>query len=122
MTKSNTLIHLLSDGRFHSGEELGQQLRVTRSAVWKEIKQLTQLGLDIHRVHGKGYCIPGGIELFAADKIKACIAPRLLPHLHHLEILDAIDSTNRYLLDKLKQGAPLTCGDVCLAEYQTAGR
>ena len=31
----NKLLELLADGRFHSGEELGAALGVSRNAVWK---------------------------------------------------------------------------------------
>ncbi len=43
-----------------------------------------------------------------------------LPRLFALEILPVIDSTNRYLWDKGRSGAP--SGYACFAERQTAGR
>jgi len=33
------LLHLLADGKFHSGEKLGSELSVSRSAVWKLIQK-----------------------------------------------------------------------------------
>ncbi|MCC3264035.1 HTH domain-containing protein, partial [Paenibacillus polymyxa] len=35
-----TLLKLLGDGRFHSGEELGAALGVSRSAGWKRLQGL----------------------------------------------------------------------------------
>lgn len=122
MTNLRTLIHLLSDGHFHSGQVLGDQLNITRSAIWKEIKQLTKLGIEVESIQGKGYRIPGGIEPLAADQIKAFIPATAQTHLSALEIFDTIDSTNQYLMNKIKQSRDLHCGHVCLAEYQTAGR
>ena len=37
------LIKLLSDGEFHSGDELGAVLGVSRTAVWKQLKKIEEL-------------------------------------------------------------------------------
>jgi len=47
----STLLELLKDGQFHSGQALGRALGVTRSAIWKQLQLLeAELGLDIHKV------------------------------------------------------------------------
>ena len=50
-----TLITLLSDGQFHSGEQLGEQLGISRAAVSKHMAALKELGLDLFSLTGKGY-------------------------------------------------------------------
>ncbi|MFO6382154.1 HTH domain-containing protein, partial [Pseudomonas aeruginosa] len=51
-----TLLKLLQDGRFHSGEELGAVLGISRSAVWKRLQHLeAEHGLQFHKVRGRGY-------------------------------------------------------------------
>lgn len=60
------------------------------------------------------------IERFDSNKIIHSIEPENQPQLAKLEIFDVIDSTNTYLLDQAKLGAP--SGSVCLAEQQTQGR
>ena len=50
-----TLITLLSDGQFHSGEQLGEQLGISRAAVWKLVRGWQARGLDIQAVRGRGY-------------------------------------------------------------------
>ena len=40
-----TLITLLSDGQFQSGEQLGEQLGISRAAVSKHMAALKELGL-----------------------------------------------------------------------------
>lgn len=51
-----TLLNLLKDGRFHSGQDLGEALGISRSAVWKQLQHLeAELGLSIHKVRGRGY-------------------------------------------------------------------
>jgi len=32
-----SLLSLLADGEFHSGDDLGEMLGVTRAAVWKRV-------------------------------------------------------------------------------------
>ena len=50
------LLNLLKDGRFHSGQALGEALGVSRSAVWKQLQHLeSELNLVIHKVRGRGY-------------------------------------------------------------------
>ena len=34
------LIEILADGRFHSGEQLGERLGISRTAVWKQLRKL----------------------------------------------------------------------------------
>ncbi|MBR9856633.1 MAG: HTH domain-containing protein, partial [Gammaproteobacteria bacterium] len=50
-----TLLRLLADGQFHSGEQLGEQLSVSRAAVGKHVQALKALGLEVYSVSGKGY-------------------------------------------------------------------
>ncbi|MGF1693965.1 bifunctional biotin--[acetyl-CoA-carboxylase] ligase/biotin operon repressor BirA [Photobacterium kagoshimensis] len=107
------LISALSDGAFHSGEALGQNIGISRAAISKHIKALQDWGLDIFRVQGKGYCLASKLELLDCDKILAQVK------CPHLSLIPVIDSTNQYLLDRVGQ---LPSGSVCLAEYQQAGR
>jgi BirA family biotin operon repressor/biotin-[acetyl-CoA-carboxylase] ligase len=60
------------------------------------------------------------IEHLDSEKIKIAIEPENLHFLSRIEIFDNIDSTNTYLLNQAKMGAP--SGSVCLAEEQTAAR
>ncbi len=49
-----TLLNLLKDGRFHSGEALGIALGISRSAVWKQLQHLeAELGLSINKVRAE---------------------------------------------------------------------
>ena len=51
------LLEIISDGDVYSGEELAADLDVTRAAIWKSIRYLRTLGLEIKAVRGKGYCL-----------------------------------------------------------------
>lgn len=107
------LVALLADGEFHSGEQLGEALGMSRAAINKHIQTLKSWGLDVYTVTGKGYSLPAPIQLLNEADI--------LSHLHQpdLDVIPVIDSTNQYLLDRMDQ---LPSGHACIAEYQQAGR
>ncbi|ECF0190019.1 biotin operon repressor, partial [Salmonella enterica subsp. enterica serovar Montevideo] len=45
-----TLISLLADGEFHSGEQLGERLGMSRAAINKHIQTLRDWGVDVFTV------------------------------------------------------------------------
>ena len=114
------LLHLLADGKFHSGTQLASSLNISRAAIWKQLEVLTaDYGLDIIALRGKGYKLHRPLELLVAEQIKAALTPVAADLLTGLEIYQRIDSTNRYLSDRAQQ---TLSGLVCLAETQTAGK
>jgi BirA family biotin operon repressor/biotin-[acetyl-CoA-carboxylase] ligase len=128
MTKTvkEHLIKSLASGQFVSGQLLGEQLGISRTAIAKHIKALTEMGLDIYSVTGKGYKLSQPlyllekekiIDLFASDKTDELTSQTSLPL---IEVHSLIDSTNDYLMRRLPN--QVTSGQVCLAEYQSAGR
>lgn len=108
-----TLISILADGEFHSGEQLGEQLGMSRAAINKHIQTLRDWGVDVFTVPGKGYSLPDPIQLLNEELIKSQIETG------SVAVLPVIDSTNQYLLDRIEK---LQSGDACIAEYQQAGR
>lgn len=118
MALRHDLIKLLADGKFHSGEELGEVLSLTRSAIWKITQQLTDLGIDLHRVKGKGYQIPAGLDLLDCEKIKQFLSENTQSKINLL-IQSEVDSTNQYLLENCPK---LPSGTILFSEYQSRGR
>ncbi|EOV0648644.1 bifunctional biotin--[acetyl-CoA-carboxylase] ligase/biotin operon repressor BirA [Cronobacter turicensis] len=108
-----TLISFLANGEFHSGEQLGERLGMSRAAINKHIQTLRDWGIDVFTVPGKGYSLPGPIQLLNESFIHSNIKTG------SVTVLPVIDSTNQYLLDRLSE---LESGDACIAEYQQAGR
>lgn len=108
-----TLISILADAEFHSGEQLGERLGMSRAAINKHIQTLRDWGVDVFTVPGKGYSLPEPIQLLDEEQIA-----RQIEH-GRVTVLPVIDSTNQYLLDRLSE---LQTGDACVAEYQQAGR
>jgi len=114
------LLRLLADGHFHSGRELGVTLGITRGAVWKHLKGLSNLKIDIHAVSGRGYQLAQPIDLLSSERILSSITDDTKKLLADLEIFDEVDSTNSYLMQKAFPECP--SGYLCMAESQRAGR
>ncbi|PSJ42377.1 biotin--[acetyl-CoA-carboxylase] synthetase [Zobellella endophytica] len=107
------LLKRLADGQFHSGEQLGEALSVSRAAVSKHVQALKALGLDIYSISGKGYRLAVPLQLLEPPRLSRELAPA------RVEVVPVIGSTNQYWLESIGRLNP---GDVCLAECQTAGR
>ena len=114
------VLEALSDGRFHSGEQLAGRLGITRAAVWKATRGLVASGVTIHAVRGRGYRLVEALELLDAGRIRAGLGVEAAGLLTRLETHREIDSTNRYLMTRAFDGG--AAGWVCLAESQSAGR
>ncbi|NQZ23957.1 MAG: bifunctional biotin--[acetyl-CoA-carboxylase] ligase/biotin operon repressor BirA [Colwellia sp.] len=112
------LIQYLADGQFVSGQWLGEQLGVSRAAISKHVASLGEMGLDVYSVTGKGYKLAEPLSLLDENKIQQKL--HTLKQENKVEVHNLIDSTNSYLLRRLpNQNKNL---QVCLAEYQDAGR
>ncbi|RUR12763.1 biotin--[acetyl-CoA-carboxylase] ligase [Legionella sp. km772] len=108
------ILTILSDGLCHSGTELGQALSISRSAVWKQIKQLNEWAIPILSIPQQGYQLKQSLILLDEELIVKQLAG--LPVRLHL--FNSIDSTNSYLKD-----LPISeYLEVCCAEQQTQGR
>ncbi len=120
MSKS-ILLPLLASGDFCSGQHLADALGVSRTAVWKQLNKLSvETGLQIESVKGKGYRIPGGLDLLDGEVVRAALGAGSIPLLSSLRILESVDSTNAEVMRQLDQG--IGSGAVVTAEQQTAGR
>jgi BirA family biotin operon repressor/biotin-[acetyl-CoA-carboxylase] ligase len=110
----------LADGQFHSGEELAQALGVSRSAVWKAVGKLRDLGATLHAVRNRGYRLRSGSEALDAARIQAQLPASVRQHVRSIQAEWMVDSTNSALL--ARPNPPCGESEICLAEYQTAGR
>lgn len=99
-----TLISILADGEFHSGEQLGERLGMSRAGINKHIQTLRDWGVDVFTVPGKGYSLPEPVQLLNEELIAGQIDQG------RVTVLSVIDSTNQYLLDRLNE---LQSGDAC---------
>ena len=114
------LLNILADGEYHSGEEIGNQLGVSRAAVWKQLQKLESFNLEIESVKGRGYRLVGGLDLLDGEKIRTHLNPEAALALGQFDIFPLIDSTNNAAANAIRDGRGW--GYSCLAEQQTSGR
>lgn len=113
-----SLIRLIADGNFHSGEEIGLLLGVSRAAVWKRLKVLEELGLVLESVKGRGYRLQSPISLFEPTAIEQIKSEFSLPE---VSVFSVLDSTNAQMLADISAG-DVQKGRIIIAEQQLAGR
>ncbi len=108
----------LSDGAFHSGQDLAREFGLSRASVFNVLTQAESLGLTIHAVRGRGYRLPDPVEWLAHADIARHLGE--LNAAYDVRILESVDSTNSLLMAEALRGA---CdGTVVAAEHQHAGR
>jgi BirA family biotin operon repressor/biotin-[acetyl-CoA-carboxylase] ligase len=88
--------------------------------VWKRLKQLEELGIEVEAQPGRGYRLETPLDLLDAAEIRRALPEAATQSLRSLEVQESLASTS----DRLLAVADLPPGrcDACLAEYQSAGR
>ncbi len=116
----STLLEILeaNRGRYVNGQYIADKLSITRSAVWKDIRQLRNAGYIIEALPNKGYRLSEENDILTEQSI--------LPYLEgkarncRIEVRASLPSTNT----ELKKLA--ACGEkegkILIANEQTAGR
>lgn len=110
------VLALLTDNEFHSGEELGAALGVTRAAIWKKLKKLEAIGITVHSVKGRGYRLPSPIELLS----EASLYEHGLSNVVNIELSFEAESTNQSAKHYINEGKPLPA--LISVERQTKGK
>ncbi len=103
---------------FLSGEEISQFLGVSRSAVWKQIKLLRELGYRIEAVTSRGYRLLSAPDELISSEIQADLNTRCIGR--EVVWYEQTDSTNLRAYDLGEQGR--ADGTVVLADSQSAGK
>ena len=106
-----------ADG-YISGQELCERLGVSRTAVWKVIRQLESEGYQIEAVRNRGYRLTDNADILNEAEICAAMKSQWLGQ--HVTFLEETDSTNNVVRRMAEQGAPE--GTLAVAEIQTAGK
>ena len=101
-----------------SGTKLAQEIRTTRSEVWRLVQQLRTFGVEIAGHPSSGYQLTAVPDLLLPEMIQPLVRGTIFgEHIHHFY---RAGSTNTLAMEAASQGAPE--GSVFLAEQQTAGR
>ncbi|WP_300369797.1 biotin--[acetyl-CoA-carboxylase] ligase [Brachyspira sp.] len=116
--KENIISILESNkGLFISGEKLANELNVSRTAIWKAVKNLKEAGYDIHSVSNKGYALSKETDILSSKIIKNNM-PNYSDKFNFL-IYKTVESTNIIARGMAINGAE--SGTVIIAEEQTSG-
>lgn len=113
-----SIVEILSEGKYVSGEEISRELGVSRAAVWKRINALREQGWQIESGGKRGYRLISGDSL-APELWTGSLTTTRLGRGENRYLAET-DSTNTQVKQMAMQGAP--DGSLCLAECQTAGK
>ena len=116
--KTKILRMLRETKQFVSGQDLCERLGVSRTAVWKVIKQLREEGYQIEAIQNKGYYIASYPENFSESEIGSSLSENTFIQSIY-EYLE-IDSTNRQAKKLAEEGA--TNGTLIIANKQNQGK
>lgn len=116
--KTKILQILRQSEGYISGQELCEKLGVSRTAVWKVIKQLREQGYEIEAAQNRGYRLVAVPDVLSKQEMKSCMHTKWLGH--NIFYYDEIDSTNTEAKRKAEAGEPH--GTLVVADMQSAGR
>lgn len=117
-----SVLRLLNDGEFHSGVTIARNLGVSRASVSNALRGLDEVGLVVHKIHGRGYRLPDPVQWLEREMILKHLDKET--KIFSLEILDTVESTNSLLLQKAAMEMSSGSGTVhvVVTELQTGGR
>ena len=78
-----------------SGGTLARKLGVYRTAIWKAVSSLREMGFPITSAAGGGYCLDESSDALSEAGISMNLTTRYAAQ--HLCVLSTVDSTNNYL-------------------------
>lgn len=114
------VLDLLADGQWHSGSALGEALTVSRAAIWKQVRALRSLGLQVLAERRRGYRLDRPLDLLNPVRIRDELTPATRAGMQLLEVLLVTASTNARLA--AEPAPPPGQIRAVAAEYQTGGR
>lgn len=112
------ILNHLYKGEYVSGRELASLFKVSRTAIWKGVNSLRELGYVIDSLPKKGYLLKAPPDLLLPYEIRRGLKARLLGR--RIEHYDQVSSTNDIAKELAEKGVPE--GTVVIAETQTTGK
>lgn len=116
--KSEILSLLRESENYVSGQELCERFQVSRTAVWKVINQLKEVGYKIEAVQNKGYRLLGSPDILEEYELKSRIHTKWAGREIHYK--EETGSTNIDIKNLAEAGAPH--GTLAVAGTQVNGR
>lgn len=103
---------------FVSGEMISRELQVSRTAVWKNIKALREVGYIIEAIPSRGYQLLSSPDILSVDEIQQQLRTTCIGS--HLVCLGETASTNADAFRLAEDGAAE--GTTVIADGQSGGR
>ena len=116
--KTEILKLLRKANGYVSGQQICEQLDVSRTAVWKVIRQLKEEGYQIEAVRNRGYRIVEVPDVLTGEELKSLMQTQWVGR--NIVYYPETDSTNLRIRELGDAGAPH--GTLAVADMQTAGR
>jgi BirA family biotin operon repressor/biotin-[acetyl-CoA-carboxylase] ligase len=107
-------------GGFISGPQLSEALGVSRTAIWKAVGALRDLGVEIEALPRQGYRLAEPCSPLSVEGVRAALRPEVQLRLQQLRVSWTTGSTNADLLRELAPAPGFFALHV--ADYQSAGR
>ena len=101
-----------------SGQELCERLSVSRTAVWKAVNSLKEVGYEIEAVTNKGYRLISSPDVLLSDEIKSLLDTEWFGK--EIIYMEEVDSTNNEI--KRQADKEIVHGMLVISDSQTAGR
>ena len=120
MTVKKAVLAMLETHRAQdiSGEQMAQELGVSRAAVWKAINSLKMQGYPISATTNRGYRLESQSDLLSAEGIRPHVLPQLTGN--DIVVFETIDSTNLEAKRRTMLGG--NHFTAVIADQQTLGR
>lgn len=116
MTVRDKILEYLEQnkGEYISGEQLAKELGVSRTAVWKAVKKLSEEEFLIDAVPNKGYMLKTSTDVLSKNGIETYLDAGLALN---VEVYKTIDSTNLAMKKRVDEPEGL----IIVSMEQTAG-
>lgn len=112
------VLDILCDGLWHHGSDIADALSVSRTAIWKQINTLKDLGYELNTDRIKGYQLAFPQTPLLSNQVFSYLGTIDNSLKLDIETLPKVNSTS----DHLKQAATTCEPQICLAEQQLQGR
>lgn len=121
MTLRESVLQALKEKKeeWISGEGLSASLNVSRTMIWKQIKQLQTEGYAVESSSRKGYRLLACPDILTAEEVCPGLTTEILGRSNYF-YYPSVDSTNKQARILASQGYPE--GTIVVAEMQTEGR
>ena len=116
--KAEVLRLLRESTEYISGQELCEKFSVSRTAVWKIMKQLKEEGYEIEAVQNRGYRLLTVPDILSKSEIESRLDGGWIGT--RVYFAEEVDSTNTWGKRLAEEGAPH--GTLIVADEQTQGR